>query len=217
MIFWLWVITEIEKADLHTRHTFSKDADCSRIFLDMPSIHYRLGTAEEKDPVVQKNILVMLRPFKCYWSTNPIPLNLQKEETFPFIPSHSTVLYVYPYFKNTQAYVKQRECFNTLFLWLYVLSLIPFAHLLYCQSPSPSPTVLRDRIWIHKLVSAEVPNTCFFVPAFFFFSSCPALPSCSRWLQKGKPHSVGLQKGNFRGVGTAISWEMGESKENIRN
>lgn len=196
MIFWLWGITEIAKADLHTRHTFSKDADCSRIFLDMPSIHYRLGTAEEKDPVVQKNILVMLRPFKCYWSTNPIPLNLQKEETFPFIPSHSTVLYVYPYFKNTQAYVKQRECFNTLFLWLYVLSLIPLAHLLYCQSPSPSPTVLRDRIWIHKLVSAEVPNTCFFVPAFFFFLlSCPAF--LQQMAAKRETSLCGAAKGKF--------------------
>lgn len=85
--------------------------------------------------------------------------------------------------------MKQREWFNNpCLLWVYILALIPFTHLLHANLPISLPTVLRDRIWIHNPVSIEVPNII----------SWPTLPYCSRWLQKGKPHCCGAGKGKLQ-------------------
>lgn len=68
-----------------------------------------------------------------------------------------------------------------------MLSFIPFIHLLHCQSPS-LPTVLRDRIWIHKPIPVEDPKMI----------SWPTFPCCSKWQQKGKLCCCEVGKGKLQ-------------------
>lgn len=116
------------------------------------------------------------------------PLKSPRDISLSSITLNCVCMCVNMYFQNTHKRTWSRG--NGLIIPAYFgYTYSPSSHslLLHCQSPS-LPTVLRDRIWIHKPVSIEVPNII----------SWPTLPYCSRWLQKGKPHCCGAGKGKLQ-------------------